>query len=181
MDAIIILGAMIGRDGHPGRVARFRLLHALPLVIEAYPGSWVVLTGGLLPGRPVSEAQAMREWALSRVLEHWGEAEGQGLEQRLILEEVSLTTAASAHHTAVLMQERGWQTAGLVTDNLHMPRAAYLFQRTFRPRQLAVKELTAPGLLQDYWRRRRYLRLGKFVLREAGAWVKVWGRGVWRR
>ena len=74
----------------------------------------------------------MGDWAVKQALEHWGEAEGQGLEQRLILEEVSLTTAASAHHTALLMHERGLQTAGLVTDNLHMPRAAYLFQRTFR-------------------------------------------------
>ena len=178
MDAIIILGAVIGRDGHPGRVARLRLQHALPLVIEEYPGSLVVITGGFLPGRSVSEAQAMGEWAVRRALEHWGEEESRALEQRLILEEASLSTAASAHHTALLMHDRGLQAAGLITDNLHMPRAAYLFQRTFRPRQLTVKELTAPGLLQDYWRRRRYLRLSKFVLREAGAWVKVWGRGL---
>lgn len=181
MDAIIILGALIGRDGQPGRVARFRLTHALPLIIETYPGSWVVITGGLLPGRQVTEARAMGDWVVVQALELWGPVAGEGLAERLILEEVSLNTAASAQHTASLLQERGLQTAGLITDSLHMPRASYLFRRTFRPRQLTLRELPAPGLLQDYWRRRRYLRLSKFVLREAGAWVKVCGRGVWGR
>lgn len=181
MDAIIILGALIGRDGHPGRVARFRLIHALPLVIEEYPGSWVVITGGLLPGRPVSEARAMGEWAVKRALEHWGEAKSRYLAQRLLPEELSLNTADSAHYTALLMQDKGLKNAGVVTDTLHMPRVEYLFKRTFQPRQLEFQPLPAPGLWQDYWRRRRYLRLSKFVLREASAWVKVWGQGIWRR
>ena len=181
MDVIIILGAMIGRDGYPGRVARFRMQHALPLVIETYPDSWVVISGGFLPERPVSEAKAMGDWAVRRALEHWGEAKSRDLEQRLLPDEVSMNTAASAQYTAVLMQERGWETAGLITDTLHMPRVEYLFKRTFAPRQLEFRPLPAPGLLQDYWRRRRYLRLSKFLLREAGAWAKVWGRGVWGR
>lgn len=181
MDVIIILGAVIGRDGHPGRVARFRLQHALPLVIEDYPESRVVISGGFLPGRPVSEAKAMGDWAVRRALEQWGEVESRNLEQRLLPDEVSMNTAATAHYTALMMQERGLKSAGVITDTLHMPRVEYLFRRTFPPRQLEFRPLPAPGLLQDYWRRRRYLRLGKFVLREAGAWVKVWGRGVWRR
>jgi uncharacterized SAM-binding protein YcdF (DUF218 family) len=181
MDVIIILGAVIGRDGYPGRVARFRVQHALPLVIEEYPESWVVISGGFLPGRQVSEAKAMGDWAVQRVLEHWGEVESRKLEERLLPDEVSMNTAATAQYAAVLMEERGWKTAGVVTDTLHMPRVEYLFQRTLAPRQLEFRPLPAPGLLQDYWRRRRYVRLGKFVLREAGAWVKVWGRGVLRK
>jgi uncharacterized SAM-binding protein YcdF (DUF218 family) len=178
MDVIIILGAVIGRDGYPGRVARFRLQHALPLVIETYPASRVVISGGVLPGRPVSEAKAMGDWAVRRALEHWGEGASQDLEQRLLPDEVSMNTAATAQYTAVLMQERGWKIAGLITDTLHMPRVEYLFKRTFLPQQLEFRPLPAPGLWQDYWQRRRYLRLSKFVLREAGAWVKAWGRGV---
>jgi uncharacterized SAM-binding protein YcdF (DUF218 family) len=181
MDAIIILGALIGRDGHPGRVGRLRLQHALPLVIEAYPDCWVVITGGWLPGRPVSEARAMGDWAVRRALEQWGEAQSRNLEQRLLLEELSQNTTDSAHYTALLMEERGLKTAGIITDTLHMPRVKFLFKRTFGPRQLEFRTLPAPGLVQDYWRRRRYLRLSKFVLREAGAWMKVWGRGVWKR
>ena len=99
---------MIGRDGYPGRVARIRMQHALPLVIETYPDSWVVISGGFLPKRPVSEAKAMGDWAVRRALEHWGEARSRDLEQRLLPDEVSMNTAATAQYTAVLMQERGW-------------------------------------------------------------------------
>jgi len=180
MDVIIILGALVGKDGHPGRVARFRLQHALPLVIEDYPDSWVVITGGLLPGRLMSEAQAMGDWAVRQAQDLWGEAVSQGVARRLIFEEASLDTASSAHHTALLMQTRGFKTAGVVTDTLHMPRVQYLFRRTFSPQGLEFQPFPAPGLFQDYWRRRRYLRLSKFILREAGAWVKLWGKGVIR-
>jgi uncharacterized SAM-binding protein YcdF (DUF218 family) len=181
MDVFIILGAVIGRDGHPGRVARFRLTHALPLTVESFPDSWVVISGGFQPGRLVSEAKAMGEWMVRQALENWGEAESRKLEQRLLLDEISMNTADTAYYAALLMQQRGLKTAGVITDTLHMPRVEYLFKRTFGPRQLEFRPLPAPGLLQDYWRRRRYLRLSKFFLREAGAWVKVWGRGVWRR
>ncbi len=98
------------------------------------------------------------------------------LTARLLLEEASRNTAAAAGHTARLLQERELRHSGLITDTLHMPRASYLFHQAFRPLGLTCHPLPAPGLLQDYWRRRRYLRLGKFILREAGAWVKVWGR-----
>jgi uncharacterized SAM-binding protein YcdF (DUF218 family) len=181
MDVIIILGALIGRDGYPGRVARFRLQHALPIIVETLPDSWVLISGGFLPGRPVSEARAMGDWAVQQALKHYGEAPSRDLEQRLLTEEVSLSTAESAHYTAVMMEARGLKTAGLITDHLHMARAAYLFKRSFSPRQLEIRPLPARGLLQDYWRRGRYLRLSKFVLREAGAWVKVWGRKISRK
>ncbi len=178
MDVIIILGAVIGKDGHPGRVGRFRLQHALPLVIETYPDSWVMITGGVPRGRPVSEAKAMGDWALRQAHRQWGEAVSRELEQRLLPEELSLNTADSAHYTALLMQARGLKTAGVITDTLHMPRVKYLFKQTYEPQQLEFFPLPAPGLLQDYWQRRRFLRLSKFLLREAGAWVKVWGRKV---
>lgn len=178
MDVIIILGAKIGRDGYPSRVGRFRLQHALPLVIETYPHSRVIISGGVLPGRTVSEARAMGDWLVGKAMEHWGEIESRKLEHRLLPDEISLNTADTAFYAAVLMQERNFKTAGVITDTLHMPRVEYLFNRTFGPRQLQFRPLPAPGLLQDYWQRRRYLRLSKFLLREAGAWVKAWGRGI---
>ena len=70
------------------------------------------------------------------------------------------------------------KTAGLITDTLHMPRVQYLFKQTFAPRQLEFRPRRPRGLLQDYWRRRRYLRLSKFLLREAGAWAKAGAGGV---
>ncbi len=75
-----------------------------------------------LPGRPVSEAKAMGDWAVRQALEQWGEAASRNLEQRLLPEEISLNTADSAHYTALLMQERGLKTAGVITDtSAHAP------------------------------------------------------------
>ncbi len=176
MDAVVILGARIGQDGYPGRVARFRLHYALPLVIEAYPESYVVITGGRQPGLPVSEARAMGAWAVREAAAQWGEAAARNLADRLLPEEQSRNTAESAHYTALLLARHGLKRVGVVTDTLHMPRVRYLFAQTFGPRQLEFQPLPAPGLLQDYWRRRRLLRLSKFLLREAGAWAKVWVR-----
>lgn len=179
MDAIVILGARIGRDGHPGRVARFRLLHALPLAMEVYPASTVIISGGQHPGLPLSEARAMGVWAVQEASQQWGEAAAQALASRLLLEEASRNTLESAYNTASLLSSRGLQTAGVVTDTLHMPRVRLLFGQAFQTYQVEFRPLPAPGLLQDYWRRGRLLRLSKFLLREAGAWVKLVGRKVW--
>jgi len=176
MDAVIILGARIGQDGYPGRVARFRLQFALPLVVEVFPQSAVIISGGRRPDLPCSEAQAMGDWAVQETASRWGDAAAAQLAARLLPEERSRTTAESAHYTALLLNHHGLKKAGLVTDTLHMPRARYLFGRTFPARRLEFQPLPAPGLLQDYWRRRRLLRLSKFIIREAGAWLKVWGK-----
>ncbi len=93
MDVIIILGAVIGRDGHPGRVARFRLQHALPIMIETLPDSWVLISGGVLPGRPVSEARAMGDWAVSRPWNNGGKHRAGTWSKDCLPEEVSLNTA----------------------------------------------------------------------------------------
>ncbi len=179
MDAIVILGARIGRDGHPGRVARFRVLHALPLAMEVYPASRVIISGGQHPGLPLSEARAMGGWALQEASQRWGETAAQELAGRLLLEEASRNTLESARHTAALLAAQGLRTAGGVTDTLHMPRVRLLFGQAFRACKVEFRPLPAPGLLQDYWRRGRLLRLSKFLLREAGAWVKLLGQKVW--
>ncbi len=121
----------------------------------------------------------MGAWAVSEAARRYGDEAAQGVAARLLPEEQSLSTAESAQNTAVLLQSHGLTSAGVVTDTFHMPRVRYLFAPTFRRHHLEFRPLPAPGLLRDYWRRGRLLRLGKFVLREGGAWVKLWSRQVW--
>ena len=121
MDVIIILGAVIGRDGHPGRVARFRLTHALPVTVESFPDSWVVISGGFLPGRPVSEAKAMGDWMVRQAFGKMGGSESRKLEQRLLPDEISMNTAATAFNSALLMQERGLKNRRI--DSRHIAYA----------------------------------------------------------
>lgn len=178
LDVLIVLGALVGRDGYPGRVARIRLIHALQLAIEEYPDSYLLLSGGQRQGTPISEARAMATWGLGWAESQWGGELRGRLDERLIYEESSLTTADSARNTALLLRERRFGAAGLVTDSLHIHRAHYLFARYIAAQQLRLKLLPVPGLVADYWRRRRYARLSKLILREGGAWAKLLGQQI---
>jgi uncharacterized SAM-binding protein YcdF (DUF218 family) len=180
LEALIILGGRVGADGYPGRPTRLRLLHALNLWRGHYPGAYLLFSGGRNKAAPVSEARAMAEWSLKWVEENWGEEVRERLASLLILEEASRNTAAAAQNALALLQKLGLKRVGLVTDHLHMRRAHYLFRRHLPHRHL-LHPLPFRGLIQDYWQRRRYLRLGKMLLREGGAWVKVMGSLVFGR
>jgi uncharacterized SAM-binding protein YcdF (DUF218 family) len=176
LEALIILGGRVGADGYPGRPTRLRLLHALNLWREHYPGAYLLFSGGQNRGAPVSEARAMAAWSLQWVAENWGAEVQERLAPLLLLEETSRNTAAAAKNALALLQELGLRRVGLVTDHLHMRRAHYLFRRHLPVPHFHLHPLPFPGLIRDYWRRRRFLRLGKMLLREGGAWVKVWGK-----
>jgi uncharacterized SAM-binding protein YcdF (DUF218 family) len=179
-DALIVLGARLNQRDKPGRVARARLVHALNLWCHRGCQGYVLVTGGMRPGRGCSEARAMADWALNWAAEIWGEEVRAALQACLILEEASRSTAASARHTLPLAQELGSQAVGLVSDSLHMRRAHLLFKRQFAPQGITVHPLPARGLVRHYWQQRRYLWLGKMALREGGAWLKVLGQGILR-
>jgi hypothetical protein len=181
LDGLIVLGARLNPENKPGRVARLRLVHALNLWRHRDCRVYVLLTGGCRPGSHCTEARAMADWALAWAGEHWGDAIREALQPCLILEEASRTTAASAKHTLPLVQTRGSQAVGLVTDTVHLPRARFLFQRHFRPHDIIVHPLPARGLVRHYWRNRRYLWLSKLALREGGAWLKLLGSLAWPR
>jgi len=181
LDAIIVLGARVNPQGQPGRVARMRVLHALDLWRSRYSQCHIFITGGRSPGATVSEAAAMARWSCDWAAENWGADLRESLGSRLILEEASHNTAASVRNTLRLARRLQLKAVGLVSDALHMRRAQFLFQRHFARHGIAVHPLPAPGVLQHYWRRRRYLWLTRMALREGGAWLKVLGRLAWRR
>jgi len=174
-DGLIVLGARLNPREEPGRVARVRLLHGLDLWRQGASRGYVLLTGGIRPGCGRSEARAMADWGLAWVLEHWGAEVREALNSRLILEEASRSTLASARHTLPLVQALGSRTVGLVTDAVHIHRAQLLFRRHFAPQGIEVHPLPARGLVGHYWRNRRYLWLSRMMLREGGAWIKALG------
>lgn len=181
LDGLIVLGARLNPQGQPGRVARLRLLHALKLWRQHYPQCPLLITGGQLPGTSRPEARAMGQWILDWVRDNWGPELAAQLQRRLILEEASLNTAASARHTLQLVRELEMRAVGLVSDSFHMRRACFLFRRHYSRHGLKVHPLPARGLVGQYWRRRRYLWLAKMVLREGAAWVKALGSPAWGR
>jgi uncharacterized SAM-binding protein YcdF (DUF218 family) len=175
LDGLIVLGARLNPKGQPGRVAKMRLLHALHLWRERYPGRLLILTGGVSGATPVSEARAMAQWALQWVAENWGPDLEEKLRPCLLLEEASRSTATSAANTLLLVKGLNLQGVGLVSDGLHIRRAHYLFRRHFSPHPILLVPLPVPGVLRHYWRQGRYLRLSKMALREGAAWLKLLG------
>ncbi|MBM4273373.1 MAG: YdcF family protein [Deltaproteobacteria bacterium] len=176
MDCLIVLGARLNARGEPGRVARVRLLHALEVWRGLEGEPYLLLCGAPTHGTGVTEARSMAAFALAHAEEHWGPEFVERLTARLLLEEESHTTAATAQNTLALVQARDFIRVGLVSDTMHLPRACYLFRRHFRRHRLELHPLPARGLLGQYWRARRYLWLTRLTLREAGAWVKLLAR-----
>ena len=179
LDGLIILGARVNPQGEPGRVARMRLVHGLSLWRSRCPGGLVFITGGRVPGLPLSEAASMAGWACQWAEANWGPEARQDLAGRLVLEEASHNTAASARNLLALVQARQLGALGLVTDALHLARARYLFRRHFARHGILVHPCPVPGVLKYFWQRRRYRWLTKMALREGGAWLKVLGSQVW--
>lgn len=184
LDGLIILGARLNPEGQPGRIARLRLTHALTCWQALGGLPFLLLTGG--PSRQpagvaATEARAMADFALA-----WGEDQGghelrSRVAGRLILEEASLSTQASAQNTLPLVLALNLKEVGLVSDALHLKRALFLFRRHFRRQPVRLHPLPAPGVVSHYWRHRRYLWLTKMLLRESGAWLKTLARLAARR
>lgn len=176
LDGIIVLGARLNAQGQPGRIGRLRLVHALTLWQEQGAEAYVIITGGPTHGTEATEARAMADFALAWAENTWGAEMRARLADRLILEEKSHNTLASARHTLPVIQELNLANVALISDGLHIRRVHYLFRRHFRHHQINLHPMPVPGVMKVYWQNRRYLWLTKMALREGGAWLKVLAR-----
>ena len=107
-DAIVVLGAS-QFDGRPSSVFKARLQHARALW-EAGVAPRVVTVGGGRPGDRTTEAQAGAAFLEERGVEVVAVPEGRN-------------TLESLEAVELLMRERGWDTAVLVTDPWHSLRS----------------------------------------------------------
>ena len=113
---IVVLGTKLSRGGVPGPVLTERVMHGVALFRQGR-ADMLVFTGGL--GRAgITEAEGMRTLAVSAGVP----------EDHIVIETDSSTTLENAQLTARLMRERGWNTALVVSDRLHLPRAILAFR-----------------------------------------------------
>jgi uncharacterized SAM-binding protein YcdF (DUF218 family) len=116
-DAAVVLGAAVFGD-KPSPVFEERIRHAVNL----YKGGQVrtlVMTGGMGPGDRLTEAEAARQWSL-----------GQGVPSDAILVEPnSRTTQENLAYALPLLKQHGLEQVLLVSDPLHMRRAAAIARR----------------------------------------------------
>jgi uncharacterized SAM-binding protein YcdF (DUF218 family) len=115
-DAIVVLGCRVDDAGLPSERMRRRMALAVALYRDGR-APLIVLSGGGLG--PVTEAAAMRDLALAAGIPA----------AALLLEPDSHNTLANAANTAHLLNALGKRRIVLVTDRLHLPRAAWLFRR----------------------------------------------------
>ena len=118
--AIVILGFALNSDGTMKDELIGRLETGLA-VAEAYPNSYVVVTGGgTASGNPnVTEGGLMGQWLLEHGLS----------EDRLIIENKAPSTVGNAENTYKILAEEYPQVDSfvMVTSDYHVPRGCILF------------------------------------------------------
>lgn len=115
-DVIVVLGAA-QFDGEPGPVLLARLEHAKTLHAEGV-APVVMTTGGSRAGDRFTEGGSGLSWLMD-----------QGLpEEDLIAIEEGSDTLSSLQATAVVMQDRGWDSAVVVTDPSHTLRSVTMLR-----------------------------------------------------
>lgn len=110
-DVAVILGAGTA-NGEVSPVYRERIEQGIRLY-EAGMVRYLILTGGKGEGSTVSDASAAKAYALSRGVP----------EDVILIEEKSTITEENLEQAKLIMDEKGLQTAIIVSDPLHMKRA----------------------------------------------------------
>ena len=141
----IILGAAVWRN-QPSPVFAARIDYALQLLDEGTV-DYLIFTGGFGGGDQLAEATAAARYALGR----------GAPADRLRCETTSTTTWANLLAAKVIMQQEAWQTATLVSDPLHIPRALQMAD------DLAMQPQSGPT---PYTRYRTWSSQIPFLLRE---------------
>ena len=130
-DAIVTLGARVLPDGSPGPDLRSRTVHSVAL-FQGGLASYLICAGGY-SGDRWSAAAVSRKLAIQL-----GVPDG-----RILLAEDSMSTQEDAEQVALLMRDRQWSSAIVVSHPLHLLRARILFGRE------GILVLTSPTPLEE--------------------------------
>lgn len=149
VDAVIVLGA--GVNGETPSAALQSRIDAAAAYLQKHPGVPAVLSGGQGPGERITEAEAMRRCLEGRV------------DNPLLLEDRSTSTAENFRFSKALLEERGLDTGSVavVTNDFHCFRSHMIAQKQ------GLNIIDVPAELPWWWLTANY------YLREAFALVKT--------
>lgn len=150
--AIIILGARVGPDHHPGDSLRARTRQAVSLYRAKYADT-IICTGGL-GDYPPTEAEAA-----ARLAERLGIPSSN-----ILLEQQSTDTKENARNAAKICRAHGWSRVIAVSDSYHL----YRVRRNFRLVGITAYTSPAHACERD---RKPLLRL-QWTVREAAALIR---------
>lgn len=158
IEVIVVFGAALAPDGTPGPALRRRVAHAVALW-RAGRGRRLLCSGGVVVGT-CSEAAVMA-----------GCAAAAGVPRACIVEETrARNTWENAQYSAALMRAHGWDSALLVTERYHLPRA----RLACRLARLPVRACSGPGHPPERGRGRQLA----LALREALACLMMLARAA---
>lgn len=157
-DAAIVLGAAAYHNGawNPCLVARVRQGVKL---LQAGVVKRLILSGGVDIEDGASEAAVMREIALQT-----GADEGA-----LLLETKATSTAENLEFSRALMRREGLNSAVIVSDPYHLPRASLI------ARKFNLEFTVSPAVNSPCWTRGQIV--SRYGLREPLAIIDNWLRG----
>jgi uncharacterized SAM-binding protein YcdF (DUF218 family) len=116
VDAIVVLGAA-QYNGRPSDALAARLDQAIALYKDGY-ATYLITTGGNLPGDWTTEAEVGRRYAIK-----------QGVpESAMLMENTGHSTLDSIQHVRAIFEARNLRTALFVSDRSHMLRVLRLAQ-----------------------------------------------------
>ena len=124
----IIMGSSVSADGTPGEAMRRRVGAALQLGDE-FSNLTYLPTGGILPDRPCSEAEVMKNLLMEAGIDR----------QRIFVEGKSKNTLQNSINAAAIIKNMPVPDAVVVcSDNYHIPRSRILLymmgiSTTYRP------------------------------------------------
>ena len=146
LDAIVVLGAPLRRDGAPTAVLAERIAAAADLFHRGGAPT-VIASGGITQRDSRAEADAIADALVAAGVPR----------AAIIVERASLTTADNARYAAALLSPgaRVW----LVTQPFHGRRAARLFRRE--------------GLAPSVWHITDSPRRMRWIVREYAAWLRL--------
>ena len=152
-DVIIVLGAQIGHDGLPKPVLERRLNMALSLYNADYAPA-IIVTGAQGSDEPMTEALSMQRYLVKN-----------GIDSSVIFcEDMSYSTHENLAYAKIIMEEKGYETALIVTSDYHLWRALSIAE------DLGIQASAAGALGAIAWYQtirnhvRETLSWGKYVL-----------------
>lgn len=160
-DVIIVLGGGLKKDGSIGPIVANRIRAGIALKHAGY-ANIIELSGGPVKSKKFTESIQMAAFA-----------QRFGYNGTFVEEKQSTSTRGNAEFSKMLMAERGWTTALLVTSPYHERRACETF-RALKMNVTCTPADPALGPALNIWER---VLLLKGVIREYGATIYYWMKG----
>ncbi|MES9979405.1 MAG: YdcF family protein, partial [Candidatus Thiodiazotropha sp. 6PLUC5] len=145
-ESLLVFGKRLTKQGIDEDYRR-RLEKTFSLM-QALPGSKLLLVGGIAPGDDISEAQAGRDYLIE-----------QGIDQnRLTLEQESQNTLENLRHARSMLAQNDAYPVALISNRYHLARIATIASSLSLPHQLCASESTLqfspiliPRLIIEGW------------------------------